>query len=288
VHSFRKRYGLDKALPEQYGLYLYHLVQGDLGQSEQNHDAVRHDLAIYIPATVELGAAAVIIACLVGIGLGTAAALRRNGAIDHLARMISLTGISTPAFWLALVSLYLFFFRFGWVPGGGRLDAGATTPPHITGMYTVDALLAGKWSTFINALHHLVLPAFVLAAANIGVLTRYTRSAVLEVINNDYVQSARAKGLPERTVLVRHVLRAALPSILTVFGLVFANVLTGAVVVEKIFTWPGVGEYAYQSSVTVDLQAIAGVSLFAAIVYITINFVIDVLYAVIDPRIELA
>ena len=131
-----------------------------------------------------------------------------------------------PTFWIALVALYV-FFRLGWFPGGDRLDPGVLAPPHKTGMYTIDALLAGQWSTAWNALHHLMLPALVLAAFNVGLLTRYTRSAVLEVIGNDYVRAARAKGLAERTVLVRHVLRAALPSVVTVIGLIFANVLTG-------------------------------------------------------------
>jgi peptide/nickel transport system permease protein len=155
-------------------------------------------------------------------------------------------------------------------------------------MYTIDALLAGEWSTARDALHHLILPALVLAAFNVGLLTRYTRSAVLEVIGNDYVRAARAKGLPERSVLTRHVLRAALPSVVTVIGLVFANVLTGTVLVETIFAWPGIGQYAYQAAVSLDLPAIMGVSLFVAAVYIGVNFVVDVLYGVIDPRIRVA
>ena len=191
-----------------------------------------------------------------------------------------------PTFWIALVALYVFFYRLGWFPGGDRLDPGILAPPHKTGMYTVDALLAGQWSTAWDAFHHLILPALVLAAFSVGLLTRYTRSAVLEVIGNDYVQAARAKGLPEANVLRRHVLRAALPSVVTVIGLVFANVLTGTVLVETIFAWPGIGQYAYRSAVTLDLPAIMGVSLFVAVVYITINFVVDVLYGVIDPRIR--
>ena len=159
-------------------------------------------------------------------------------------------------------------------------------PPHKTGAYTIDALLAGQWNTAWNALHNLMLPALVLAAFNVALLTRYTRSAVLEVIRNDYVRAARAKGLAESTVLVRHVLRAALPSVVTVIGLIFANVLTGTVLVETIFAWPGVGQYAYRSAVTLDLPSIMGVSLFVAFVYVVVNFVVDVLYGVIDPRIR--
>ena len=156
----------------------------------------------------------------------------------------------------------------------------------MTGLYTIDALLHGNGGLFVQALHHLVLPALVLAAFNVSLLTRYTRSAVLEVVGNDYVRSARAKGLPEHVVIVGYILRAALASVVTVLGLVFANVLTGAVLVEKIFSWPGVGQYAYQAAINVDVPAIAGVSLFVAVVYITVNFVVDVLYGVIDPRIR--
>ena len=192
-----------------------------------------------------------------------------------------------PTFWLALLALYVFFFRLDWFPGGGRLDPGVLPPDQITGMYTFDAVLQGQWSVARDALHHLILPALVLAAFNVSLIMRYTRSAILEVLNDDYVRAARAKGLPERTVVRRHVLRAALPSIVTVLGLVFANVLTGAVLVESIFSWPGVGQYAYQASIELDLPAIMGVSLFVAIVYVTVNFIVDVLYGVIDPRLRL-
>jgi peptide/nickel transport system permease protein len=286
VQAFNEHYGLDKPLPEQYGLYLWRLAHGDLGESQQNHDAVSADLGRFIPATAELAVVSILIAVVVGVGLGVVAAVRRNTWLDHVLRVVSLGGVSMPTFWIALVGLYVLFFRLDWLPGTGRLDPVVAEPPHHTGLFTVDALIAGEWGTAWNALQHLVLPALVLAAYNVGLLTRYTRTAVLEVIANDYVRAARAKGLSEPTVLVRHVLRAALPSVITVISLVFANVLTGTVLVETIFAWPGIGQYAYRSAVTLDLPAIMGVSLFVAVVYITINFVVDVLYGVIDPRIR--
>lgn len=246
------------------------------------------DLGEFIPATAELAVLSIIVAVLVGMTLGVIAAIKRNRLTDHVLRVVSLGGVSMPTFWLALVSLYIFFFKLNWLPGTGRLDAVVSPPPHHTGLYTVDAVISGQWSTAWNALQHLVLPALVLAAFNVGLLTRYTRSAVLEVISNDYVRSARAKGMPERTVIVRHVLRAALPSVVTVIGLAFANVMTGAVLVENIFSWPGIGQYAYHSATTLDLPAIMGVSLFVAVVYIVINFLVDVLYGVIDPRIRIS
>jgi peptide/nickel transport system permease protein len=288
VQSFRERYGLDKPLPVQYVVYLQHLVTGDLGQSEQSHRPVRTDLSEYVPATAELAVTSILIAFILGISLGVLAAVRRNRLTDQVLRVISLSGISMPTFWLALVALYVFFFKLGWVPGSGRLDPGVFPAPHVSGLYTVDALLAGQFDVLGNAAQHLILPACVLAAYNVGLLTRFTRSAVLEVINNDYVLAARAKGLPERTVIWRHVLRAALPPIITVGGLAFANVMTGTVLVESIFAWPGIGQYAFHSATTLDLPAIMGVSLFVAVVYIVINFAVDILYGVVDPRIRVA
>jgi peptide/nickel transport system permease protein len=287
VAAFNHHYGLDKPFPLRYAIYLEHLVHGDLGQSSLTHDSVTHDLGQFIPATAELALYSVFVAAVLGIAFGVFAAMRRNRPADHVLRVASLAGISMPTFWIALVALYLGFFRLGWFPGAERLDPGTSPPSSVTGLYTIDALLAGNWGLFVQALHHLILPALVLAAFNVSLLTRYTRSAVLEVIGNDFVRAARAKGLPERVVVVRYILRAALPSVVTVLGLVFANVLTGAVLVEKIFSWPGIGQYAYEAAVNIDVPAIAGVSLFVAVVYITINFIVDVLYGVIDPRIRI-
>jgi peptide/nickel transport system permease protein len=287
VAAFNHHYGLDKPFPVRYAIYLDHVIHGDLGQSSLTHNAVSHDLGQFIPATAELALYSIVVAAIVGITFGVLAALRRNRPADHLLRVTSLAGISMPTFWIALIALYVGFYRLGWFPGAERLDPGTLPPPSVTGLYTIDALIAGKWSLFVQALHHLILPALVLAAFNVSLLTRFTRSAVLEVVGNDYVRAARAKGMPERIVVVRYVLRAALPSVVTVLGLVFANVLTGAVLIEKIFSWPGIGQYAYQAAVNLDVPAIAGVSLFVAAVYITVNFVVDILYGVIDPRIRI-
>src|SRR5215831_6686 len=231
VKAFEEHYGLDKPLPVRYLIYLKHLVHGDLGQSSLTHQAVTHDLGTFIPATAELALYSILFAALVGVTFGVVAALRRNRPADHALRVASLAGISMPTFWIALVVLYVGFYRLGWFPGGQRLDPGTTPPPSVTGMYTVDALLDGNLGLFGTAFHHLLLP---------------------------------------------------------VLGLVFANVLTGAVLVEKIFSWPGVGQYAYQAAVNVDVAATGGVSLFVAAVYVTVNFVVDILYGIIDPRIRVA
>jgi peptide/nickel transport system permease protein len=287
VAAFKHHYGLDKPLPQRYLLYLDHVLHGDLGQSSLTHAAVTHDLGQFIPATAELALYSVLFAAIVGVAFGVLAGLRRNRPTDHILRVGSLAGISMPTFWIALVALYLGFYKLNWFPGAGRLDPGIDPPRSITGLYTIDALLHGNLGLFGQAFHHIMLPALVLAAFNVSLLTRFTRSAVLEVIGNDYVRSARAKGMPGRVVVTRYILRGALPSVITVLGLVFANVLTGAVLVEKIFSWPGIGQYAYEAAVNLDVPAIAGVSMFVAVVYVTVNFVVDVLYAVIDPRIRL-
>jgi peptide/nickel transport system permease protein len=286
VQQFRQHYGLDKPLPVQYVTYLGNLVQGDLGESQQSHRPVDQDLQEFVPATFELAGAALLISLLVGVAFGVIAALRRDRFADQLLRVTSLAGVSVPTFWLALLAFYLFFYRLGWAPGSGRLDPGMTAPPHVTGLYTVDAALAGQWDVFTSALGHLALPTLVLAAYTIGLLTRFTRSAVLEVLSQDYVRSARAKGLPARVVLFRYTLRAALVPIITVAGLAFGSLLSGTVLVESIFAWPGIGQYAYKSATNLDLPAVMGVGLVVGAIYVIVNLVVDVLYGVIDPRVR--
>lgn len=286
IDTYRMVHGLDDPTYVQYFRYMGDLLHGDLGVSQQTHNPVLTDLGDFVPATLELALLSTGIAVVLGVTFGVLATVYRNRWPDYLLRLVSLTGISIPSFWLALVMLYLFFFQFGLLPDGGRLDPGLVPPPDVTGMFTVDALLAGDLPVFGNALLHLVLPSLVLAAASIGVLTRYTRSATLDVIDQDYVRSARAQGLPGLKVLLGHVLRAALPAVLTMIGLLFANVLTGAVLVENIFSWPGLGKYGFQAATTLDLPAIMGVSLFVAFVYTTINLVVDVVHGILDPRIR--
>jgi len=286
VAAFKHHYGLDKPLPQRYLLYLNHVLHGDLGQSSLTHAAVTHDLGQFIPATAELALYSVLFAAIVGVAFGVLAGLRRNRPTDHALRVTSLAGISMPTFWIALVALYVGFYKLNWFPGAGRLDPGVDPPPDRTGLYTIDALLDGNLGLFGTSFHHIVLPALVLAAFNVSLLTRFTRSAVLEVMGNDYIRAARAKGLSERMVVYRHILRAALPSVVTVIGLVFASVLTGAILVEHIFGYPGMGQYAYQSATTLDLPAIMATSMFVAFVYVVVNFIVDVLYGLIDPRVR--
>jgi peptide/nickel transport system permease protein len=287
VHAWEHQYGLDKPVVEQYVIYVDKLVHGNLGVSERTNNPVLTDLGQVVPATIELALFAIAFSAVIGIGLGVLAGIRRGGAVDGVIRVLSLVGVSAPTFWVALVIFVVFFSKLGWFPSGGRLDPGVTPPGSITGLYTVDALLHGQWSLFVQALQHLVLPGVALGIYTIGTMVRFTRASILEVVNNDYVRAARAKGLRERTVVRRHVLRPALLSITTVAGLAFANLLAGTVFVEDIFAWPGVGQYAYNSAKNLDLPAIMGVSMFVALVYIVVNLLVDLTYSLLDPRIEL-
>ena len=287
VAAFRARFGLDRPLPEQYFIYLGNLMQGDLGESLMTRRPVAADLAQFMSATIELAVIAMTLAMVFGVSLGVVAAIWRERWPDQVIRVVSLAGVSVPTFWLSLVTLYLFFFVLGWSPGVGRLSPGAPAPAHVTGLYIVDALVTGNWPVLHNALAHIALPAMVLAVYTMGAITRFTRAAMLESLGQDFVRTARAKGLPEVRVIGGHVLRPALAAIVTVSGMAFGRMLGGAVLVEAVFSWPGLGEYAYRSALALDLRAIMGVSLVIAVVYILVNLVVDILYAVIDPRIRL-
>ncbi len=288
VAAFRAEWGLDRPLPEQYLRYVLNLLRGNLGVSIRTHQPVASDLGRALPASAELAFAATIASVLVGVPFGVLSAVRRNHLVDHLVRAVSLLGVSSPVFWLGLVSLYVFYFRLGWLPGPGRLDVGMPEPPRVTGMYTLDSLLAGSWGTFLAALKHLALPSLVLAAATMGLLTRLTRSSMLDVLGAEYIRTARGKGLPERLVVFRHALANALIPTVTIVGLTFGDILAGTVLTETIFSWPGVGRYAFQSAITLDFPAILGVSVLIAAIFILVNLVTDVLYLVLDPRLRRA
>lgn len=288
VEAYRAKWGLDDPLPVQYGRYAANLAQGDLGVSQQTGRPVLDDLLSYVPATLELAVPSMVLALVIGTAVGMVAAVRHGRLTDHLVRIGALLGLSTPPFWLSLVVLYVFFYLLGLTPSGGRLSPQFAPPPNVTGMYTVDAALAGQWTVAWDAAQHLTLPVLVLTSLTVALLIRFVRSAMLDVLGQDYIRAAYAKGLPTRIVLRRHLLRAGLVPVITVSGLAFASLLSGTVLVEQIFGWPGLGQYAYRSATTLDLPAIMGVSLVVAVVYTIVNLVVDLLYGVIDPRIRLS
>jgi len=258
VAEWRHKWGLDLPLWERYGVFLVKLAQGDLGISIASQRPVLADIVDFAPATIELASIAFLLSLLVGVPLGILAAVRRDTWIDHVARFISLIGVSSPTFWLAFIMLALFYGGLQIAPGPGRIDAIALPPPSVTGLYVIDSLLAGDWETFKDALAHLVLPSIVLAAATLGLITRTTRASMLESMQQDYVRVARAKGLREKRIVTGHGLPNALIPIVTLRGLAYANLLTGAVMTETIFSWPGLGRYTFRSAAALDFPAIMG------------------------------
>jgi peptide/nickel transport system permease protein len=286
VAAFRAKWGLDQPAHIQYLTYLKNLLQGDLGQSISTHRPVSDDLSRFLPATIELATTSIILAVLIGVPFGIISAIRRNTWLDQISRIVSLIGVSAPVFWLALLGLFIFYSRLGWLPGPGRLDIGTEPPARVTGLYTVDALLVGDVSLFLNAFSHLILPSAVLAGFSMGLITRTTRSAMLDVVDQDYIRTARSKGLGEARITTRHTVPNALIPTVTVLGLSYGNLLTGAVLTETIFSWPGIGQYAYQASVSLDFPAIMGVTMLIALIFILANLVVDITYVFLDPRLR--
>lgn len=286
IAAYRQELGLDRPVWEQYVRYLGRLVQGDLGDSIRTRRPVADDLRDFFPATLELSLAALVVSLVLGIPLGIIAALRRNNWVDALARLIALVGGSMPIFYVGLLGLGLFYRQLRWLPGQGRLDSTMNPPDFITGLFTVDALLTRNWSVFQNASWHLVLPALTLGYFSTAVLLRITRSAMLEALSQDYVRTARSKGLRERLVVLRHVFKNALPPVLTTIGLTFGSLLSGAVLTETVFGWPGLGRYATTSVSNLDLPAVMGVTLLAAFIYPAVNTLVDIGYSLVDPRVR--
>ena len=288
VAAFRAKWGLDRPLHQQYLTFLRGVATGDFGISINTRRPVARDLGQFLPATIELSIMAIVFAIAAGLPLGVLSALYRDGPIDHLARLVSLVGVSIPIFWLATVSLVIFYATLGLVPGPGRLGPQIAAPPGVTGFYVLDSLLAGDGRAFMSALTHLVLPALVLSSSVMGLVTRVTRSSMLEVLSQDFMRTARAKGLAESTVVVRHALRNALIPTVTILGLAFGGLLSGAVMTETIFAWPGLGRYAFEAAVSNDFPSIMGVTFVIALMYVLANLAVDLLYGVLDPQIHYA
>ena len=286
IAQFRTEYHLDRPLPEQYLIYATGILHGDLGKSIRTRRSVADDLADSFPATLELSFAALLISIVLGVPAGVWSAVSRGRLPDYVVRLLSLAGGSLPVFWLGLIVIGLFYYQLGWFPGGGRLDTFVPPPPTRTGLYVVDSILAGDFEALRSSLVHLVLPALTLGYFSTAVIARMTRSSMLDVLSQDYMRTARAKGLAERLVIFRHGLRNALIPTVTIIGLTFGSLLSGAVLTETIFSWPGLGRYATASAVSLDFPAVLGVTLLAAIVYPVANLAVDIAYYWLDPRIQ--
>ena len=284
--ALERRYGLDKPLPVQYVYYVRNVLSGDLGTSIATRRPVLDDLQTFIPATIELATGAMIFALGLGVPLGIISAIRVNRWQDSMARLLSLLGTSMPVFWLGLLAAYLFSYKLGWFPRSNQLDVGMRAPNEVTNFVSIDALLDGRWDILSSFFRHLILPSFVLGSFAMGIVARMLRSSLISALQDDYVRTARAKGLAEGRVVRTHALRNALIPTVTVIGLTFASLLAGAVLTETIFSWPGVGQYAVRSALKLDYPALLGVTLFVAIAYIVVNLAVDLLYGILDPRIR--
>jgi peptide/nickel transport system permease protein len=286
--ALENRWGLNKPLAVQYLIYMKNLFHGDMGESINKRQPVTTLLKQFVPATIELAFFAMLFAITMGIPLGIIGALCRGRWPDNIARLFALFGTSIPVFWLGLVMLYAFHVRLGWLPGPGRLDVGMKPPPKITGIITLDSVLQGQSDTFWSAIRHLILPSIVLGAYAMGIVARMLRSSLIAAIGDDYVRTARSKGLAERRVIIGHALRNALIPTVTVLGLTFASLLAGAVLTETIFSWPGIGQYAVTSAIKLDYPGLLGVTLVIAVTYVFFNLFVDILYGFIDPRIRVS
>ena len=286
VAAYRAKYGLDQPVFVQYILYIKNLLHLDLGTSIRTNKPVLDELARCYPATIELALFAIILAALLGILFGVISAIKRNSILDQMVRALSVTGVSIPSFWFALLVLYFFYYKLHIFPGPGRLSNSFSAPATVTGMYVIDSLIEGNPAKALDALQHLILPGLVLAAFTMGLITRTTRSNLLDVMSTDYIRTARAKGLSRVGLIVRHALGNALIPVLTGIGRGRGSLVGGMVLVETIFNWPGVGQFAYESVLSVDYPSIIGVALLIALNYMVINTVVDILYGVIDPRVR--
>ena len=282
VKAIRTQLGFDRPLYVQFGVYVRQLVTGDLGKSLYSGRRVSQDLIERFPATLELTLAAMFISVLVGIPLGILSALKRNSLLDHLVRGFTVSGLAIASFWLGIMLQLFASMWLGLTPLGSRI--GVSAPRLITGLFVLDSALTLNGAALLSSLKHLLLPALTLSFASLATLARFTRSGVLDVIQKDFILYERAMGLPPRIVVYKYVLRNALISTVTQVGLLFGLLLAGAVVIEAVFDWPGLGLYAYQSIVLSDYQAILGVTLLSGFVYVTVNLAVDVVLTLVDPR----
>jgi ABC-type dipeptide/oligopeptide/nickel transport system permease component len=288
IQKYEREMGLDQPIYVQFARYAQELLSGNLGESWKTGQPVRQELAQRLPATLELAATAFLMALIVGLGLGVLAAVFAGSWIDQAVRLYATLGAAQALFWLALLMVHVFYYTLGWAPAPlDRLTIGVAEPPLVTGLFTIDSLLAGQTATFLDALSHLWLPALVLAFVVSAPIVKMTRASMLDVLNSDFIRTAKAIGIPRRTVVMQDGLRNSFIPILTMIGIVFGYLIAGNVVVEKVFAWAGIGQYAWGALTINDFNALQGFVILIAVIYVGINLVIDLAYGFIDPRIRL-
>jgi len=285
LQDIREHLGLNKPVYVQYGIFLKQLLQGDLGETIWTRQKVWIEVKQRFPATIELAVVALFISCVLGMILGIISATRQYSIFDYLSMLGALIGVSMPIFWLGLVFMLIFSLNLGWLPMSGRLSVGVELQT-ITNFYVLDSILTANWEALRDALWHIIMPAFTLSTIPTAIIARMTRSSMLEVLRQDYIKTAKAKGLSQFKVVFKHALRNALIPVVTTIGLQFGVLLCGAILTETIFAWPGVGKWMYDAVMQRDYMVIRGGTLFLASIFIVINLGVDVLYAVINPRIK--
>ena len=285
VAEVRAQLGLDEPLYTQYFIYVGKILRGDLGASILRGDPVLRDLVRRFPATVELATSAILIAILVGVPMGIISAVWRNSFFDGVSRLVALAGVSMPIFWLGLMLAWCFGVVLGWLPTGFRLGTDVTLVT-VTNFNILDSLLTKNPAALVSSLRHLILPAIALSTIPMAVIARMTRASLLEVLSQDYIRTAESKGLPQRSVILRHAMRNALLPVMTVTGLQVGRLLAGAILTETIFSWPGIGLWIYESIQARDYPIVQGATLFIATIFVMVNLLTDVLYASVDPRIK--
>lgn len=285
VTALRERLGLNRPLPEQYLIWMGNMVQGDLGRTIKGNIPVADEIRNRFPATAELSLFALTLATLIGVPIGIVSAVRRSSLIDTVTMFGALFGVSIPVFVLGLLLIFFVGVELRLLPFVGRMTFGMELE-RITGLNTVDAILTSNWPAFQDALRHLILPGFTLMTVPLAVIARITRSAMLEVLNQDYIRTARAKGLAERRVINYHALRNALLPVVTIVGLQLGRLLSGAVLTETIFSWPGIGKWLFDSIIGREYPIVQAVTLMIAMIYVLANLLVDVLYLFVDPRVR--
>jgi peptide/nickel transport system permease protein len=286
LDSIAREFGLDRPIPEQYWTYATNLLQGDWGSSILTRRPVADDIVTYLPATLELVIASMLIAIAIGIPAGVVSAVWADRWPDYLTRIFSLGAISVPPFFTGLLLQLCFAMLFSWLPLGGRFPVIETPPPLVTGFLTIDSLIAGNWTAFVTALVHLALPAATLSLLALATTTRITRAAMIEVLQQDYIATERALGLSQSRIVLKYALKNALSSTTTMLGLSFGWMLGGTVLVETIFDWPGIGLYATQAIVTQDFVPVMGVTMVIGIIFVLINLSVDLIYGLLNPKVR--
>ena len=285
LESMREYLGLNKPLHVQYALFLKRVVKFDLGETIWSREKVSKEIQDRFPATIELALAAMMISTLLGVTLGIISATKQYSWFDYGSMLGSLVGVSMPVFWLGLMLMLLFSLTLGWFPMSGRLSVHVDLPV-ITNFYILDAILTGNWVALKDVLLHLALPAIALSTIPLAIVARMTRSSMLEVLRQDYIKTARAKGLSETKIVMKHALRNGLIPVVTVVGLQFGILMGGAILTETVFAWPGIGKWLYEGVVKRDYMVIQGGTLLVATTFVIVNLIVDLLYAVINPRIS--